>query len=73
MPYSHDQPDNAARVTRLGIARTIPRSRYQASLASAELSLLLNTPSYAQKATRIAQEMATEQGVESACDALEAM
>jgi UDP:flavonoid glycosyltransferase YjiC (YdhE family) len=29
MPYSHDQPDNAARVNRLGTSRTIPRNSIQ--------------------------------------------
>jgi UDP:flavonoid glycosyltransferase YjiC (YdhE family) len=32
MPYSHDQPDNAARVERLGVGRTIERTRYTNTL-----------------------------------------
>ena len=34
MPYSHDQPDNARRVRRLGVARVIKRRRYTAELAA---------------------------------------
>ena len=50
MPYSHDQPDNAARITRLGIGRTIARDRYTVAAAVRELRALLDTPAYAQKA-----------------------
>src|SRR6185503_18068236 len=28
-PFAHDQPDNGARVERLGVARTIPRNSYK--------------------------------------------
>lgn len=72
MPYSHDQPDNAARVTRLGIGRTLSRDRYTAQSAAHELRELLETPSYAEKAVRIGQRVQAENGVQSACDALEA-
>ena len=30
MPFSHDQPDNAARCARIGVARTISREKYTA-------------------------------------------
>jgi hypothetical protein len=32
MPYSHDQPDNAARCERIRVARTISREKYSAKL-----------------------------------------
>lgn len=73
MPYAHDQPDNAARVVRLGIARTISRNRYNAARAAAELKHLLDNPSYAQKASEIGQKVRQEDGVRAACDALERM
>jgi hypothetical protein len=47
MPYAHDQPDNAERVRRLGIARTISRSRYTPDRAATELRELLDNPTYA--------------------------
>lgn len=37
VPFSHDQPDNAERVTKLGVARMIPRSAYTAQKAEAAL------------------------------------
>lgn len=50
MPYSHDQPDNAARVQRLGTSRTISREHYSAPRVVKELSELLENPSYVAKA-----------------------
>lgn len=71
MPYSHDQPDNAARVERLGTARTIARKQYSAVRVAQHLCELLDNPSYAVKAAAIGQVMRSENGVGLACDAIE--
>jgi rhamnosyltransferase subunit B len=71
VPFAHDQFDNAARVTRLGIARTISRHRYQPSRVAAELRQVLDNPKYAHKASSIAKGVSEEGGVGAACDALE--
>jgi len=71
MPYSHDQPDNAARVERLGTSRTIPRKQYSASQVAKELRELLANPSYAAKAAEIGRIVQAEDGVGVACDAIE--
>lgn len=71
MPYAHDQPDNAFRVTRLGIARTIPRRRYTPERAATELRALLDNPGYAQRAHEIGEKVRQEDGVRDACNALE--
>ncbi len=71
MPYSHDQPDNAARVQRLGTSRTISRKQYSASRVVKELSELLENPTYAAKAAEIGQIIRAEDGVAVACDAIE--
>ena len=71
MPYSHDQPDNAARVERLGTSRTIPRKQYGAPRVAKELSELLKNSSYAAKAAEIRQIIQAENGVNVACDAIE--
>ncbi len=71
MPYSHDQPDNAARVERLGISRTVPRKQYLASRVVAALRELLENPNYAAKAAEIARIIQAEDGVGIACDAIE--
>ncbi|MBW4664674.1 MAG: glycosyltransferase [Chroococcus sp. CMT-3BRIN-NPC107] len=72
MPYSHDQPDNAARAERLGVARIIQRSNYQAIAVASELKQLLNEPKYAQQAALVGQQIRAENGVKVACDRIEA-
>ncbi len=71
VPYSHDQPDNATRLQRLGTSRTISRDRYYASRVAKELRELLENPSYAANAKAIAQVVRAEDGVGTACDAIE--
>lgn len=71
MPYSHDQPDNAARVRRLRTSRTISRKHYSASRVAKELSELLENLSYTAKAAEIGQIVRAEDGVGVACDAIE--
>lgn len=71
VPYSHDQPDNAARAERLGTARTVLRQSYIARRAVKELSQLLDNPSYTAKATEIRHLVQAEDGVRLACDEIE--
>jgi rhamnosyltransferase subunit B len=71
MPYSHDQPDNAARIQGLGTSRTISRKHYSASRVAKELSELLENPSYKTKASEIGRTIQAEDGVGVACDAIE--
>src|SRR5262245_48775834 len=72
MPFSHDQPDNADRVRRLGIARVIDRRKYGAGHAASELRRLLGDERYRTRATAIGKIVRAENGVRAACDALEA-
>jgi len=71
VPYSHDQPDNAARVERLGTSHTIPRQKYAAKLVAKRLKEILDNPRYATKAMEIASVLRAEDGVKAACDAIE--
>jgi rhamnosyltransferase subunit B len=73
MPCAWDQPDNAERAARLGIARTIARNRYEPKRVAAELRLLLEDPAYSQRAAEIATKVRQEDGVTAACIALESM
>jgi UDP:flavonoid glycosyltransferase YjiC (YdhE family) len=73
MPYAHDQPDNAGRVRRLGIARTIARHSYTPARAAAELRHLLGKPVYGQRAAEVGAEIRREDGGRAACDALEGL
>ena len=71
MPFSNDQPDNASRVVRLGMARTISPQSYTVARAAAEIRQLLANPTFGQRAAQVGQEIHREHGVANACDALE--
>jgi rhamnosyltransferase subunit B len=70
VPYGFDQPDNAARVRRLGVAETISRSKYNSDRVVAALQRILGDAAYAQRAEAVAQTVRAEDGVRAACDAL---
>ncbi len=71
MPYSHDQPDNAARCERLGVARTIARDKYTRDAAAIQLRELLADLSYKAKAAEAKKIVEAEHGTRVACDAIE--
>jgi UDP:flavonoid glycosyltransferase YjiC (YdhE family) len=73
VPWAWDQPDNAERAARLGISRTITPRRYTADRVAAELRHLLDEPSYARRAAEVAENMRQEDGVATACDAIETL
>jgi rhamnosyltransferase subunit B len=71
MPYSHDQPDNARRMRRLGVAGVIRRQDYTAERAARRIRRILGHSRFAERATEVGEEMRRENGLEGACDALE--
>jgi UDP:flavonoid glycosyltransferase YjiC (YdhE family) len=71
MPYSHDQPDNARRVRHLGVAKRIRRQDYKPETAAKKIEDLLGDTAYAERAAEVARVVAEEDGVRTACDALE--
>jgi UDP:flavonoid glycosyltransferase YjiC (YdhE family) len=71
VPWAHDQPDNAARVVRLGVARRLRRSRYTAARVAPELSALLTDPAIAVRAESVGAAIRAERGTTAACDAIE--
>jgi len=73
VPRSHDQPDNAYRVTRLGVARTLFPKRYTASRVVGELRPLLDDPGYRTRAAATAAVVRGEGGAEAAAEAIAAV
>jgi len=71
VPFGQDQPDNARRSVRLGMARTMSRRAYTPARVARELSALLEEPRYAARAREVAAIVAAERGTETACDAIE--
>jgi UDP:flavonoid glycosyltransferase YjiC (YdhE family) len=71
MPYSHDQPDNARRMRRLKVARVIQRGNYTPLRAARKLRAMMTEPRFARRAEEVARGLEQEDGVRTACDALE--
>ena len=71
MPYSHDQPDNAARCQRLGVAQVVERDQYTAENAARYLEKLLSDASYQSNAAEARKIIESEHGTRTACDAIE--
>jgi len=70
VPFSHDQPDNAARLVRLGVASTLRRDRYTAQRAAGALRELL-AGSAAERAAAAGEQVRREDGLANACGAIE--
>lgn len=73
VPFANDQPDNAWRLERLGVARTLYPNRYTARRAARELEALLGTRAYLEAAARIADTVRAEDGAQTACEVIERM
>jgi UDP:flavonoid glycosyltransferase YjiC (YdhE family) len=71
VPYSHDQPDNAWRARRLGMSRTVYPRQYRGRRVARELRRLVVDPGYTEAARRVAGMVRAEDGVRTACDAIE--
>jgi UDP:flavonoid glycosyltransferase YjiC (YdhE family) len=71
MPFSHDQPDNAARCRRAGVAEIIDRDSYTAETAATALEPLLTDLKYRSNAIPLKQMIQAEHGTQTACDAIE--
>ena len=73
VPHAHDQPDNAARVTRLGVARTLRPRRYRAARVARELDRLLSDTAFAARASAVAETVRSEAGAAGAAAAIDAL
>jgi rhamnosyltransferase subunit B len=71
MPYSHDQPDNARRMRRLKVARILQRRYFTPLRVMGKLRRILDNPIYAHRAQQVATRLQAENGLKTACDALE--
>jgi rhamnosyltransferase subunit B len=72
VPFAHDQFDNGARVTKLGMAEVLYRSSYNARSAERLLRRLLEDSRYAEAGAATAALIRAENGVKEAADAIDA-
>lgn len=72
VPHAHDQPDNASRVTKLGVARTVRPHAYRAARVARELERLLHDSTAAERAAKLSGVVRTEGGARFAAQAISA-
>jgi UDP:flavonoid glycosyltransferase YjiC (YdhE family) len=72
VPHGFDQPDNAARLQRLGVAGIVPITRYTAARAARTLRQLLGDPRYREAARECARVLSTQDGASAAADVITA-
>jgi UDP:flavonoid glycosyltransferase YjiC (YdhE family) len=65
-PLAADQPDNAARLKRLGLARVLPSAKATATALTRELDLLLSEPRYTSRAREVGAIVSQENGAQAA-------
>jgi UDP:flavonoid glycosyltransferase YjiC (YdhE family) len=72
VPVSFDQPDNAARTARLGVARVLPFQKVSVEGLKRELQALLSDAAYARRAADIGARVGSENGGTRAAALIEA-
>lgn len=72
MPMGFDQFDNAARVERLGVGRSLPPRRFRGPALAEMIRGLLADPSVATLCHAVATRLADDDGLGQACTAIEA-
>jgi UDP:flavonoid glycosyltransferase YjiC (YdhE family) len=70
VPFAHDQPDNAARAERLGVARVVYPEQYSAKRVSLALQALLSDPGVRENAMAVSELVGAEDGAWSAATAI---
>lgn len=70
VPWAYDQPDNAERLQRLGVSRTLSRRNCRAERLCAELEVLLTRPEYLQRAQALAGQVQRENGATAAAECI---
>lgn len=71
MPFAFDQPDNAARISRLGAGVCIPRHRYSIDRAARLLNRVFTEPLFGERARLAGEQVRREEGLARACDTVE--
>jgi rhamnosyltransferase subunit B len=73
VPFGWDQPDNGARIARLGAGLCLARRSWTAHSAAHALARLLTDPKFSARAATLADQVASDQGLSDACDAIAAL
>jgi UDP:flavonoid glycosyltransferase YjiC (YdhE family) len=71
VPHAHDQPDNAARLVRLGVARKLEPRQYRIKSVVRELGELLGSPDVATNCKDVAARFSGSDPLGRTCDWIE--
>jgi rhamnosyltransferase subunit B len=71
IPFSHDQPDNAARIRRMGMGELIYKKELTKQRMKKTLVSMLHDQKYFDHAKSIGERINNENGITLACDAIE--
>jgi len=71
VPFANDQPDNAWRIARLGVSRTIYPPDYRASHVGDVIVAMLRDEAVRHRAAHIGEVVRAEDGPRVACDLIE--
>ncbi len=63
MPMAHDQPDNAARLVRLGVGRTLPPREFNAATLAAALAQIVDQPDVLRAAKALAERLGGDRSI----------
>ena len=72
-PFAHDQADNAARLERLGVGRTILPKQYEPATVARALEALLSSDAVARSCRDVADRMRGADALGEACDLIEGL
>jgi UDP:flavonoid glycosyltransferase YjiC (YdhE family) len=72
-PMSHDQPDNAERVTRLGVGAELPVKKFRGPRVAETLRTLIESPDVAAKCKVVAERFVNARPIEQTCDLIEGL
>lgn len=73
MPMGFDQPDNAARLKRLGVGASLVPRKFNARRVAAALQRLVASPTTAHATQQCAKQLQGVNAINKACDAIEAL
>jgi len=73
VPYAHDQPDNALRLTRLGLGCSIYPEQYKAARVAKLIGELLGSAEIQRRCREYATRIDSQAALEFACDLIEGL
>jgi rhamnosyltransferase subunit B len=73
MPMGHDQPDNAARLERLGVGASLPPNRFRGHTVAERLNGLLASTEVSRACRELAGKVDFEASLRRSCDLIESL